>query len=62
MAMETNTELELDIQHVKAVLQKCSCFYKDTSQKLANTDKIISSRKNFVFFQFRNIFDPRMWF
>lgn len=60
--MGKNTELELDIQHVKTVLQKCSCFCENTSQKFANTDKIFSSRTNFILFQFRNIFDCGMWF
>ena len=59
--MENNTELELDIQQVRAVINKCMTFYSTTVSKFSHTDKIIASRKNFIFFQFRNVYDNSFW-
>lgn len=60
--MEKNKELELDIQYVKSVLDKYLCLCKDITIRFEKTDKVINSRKNFIIFQFRNIFDFGFWF
>ena len=59
--MENNTELELDIQQVRAVINKCMTVYSTAVNKFSHTDKIINSRKKFIFFQFRNIYDSSFW-
>lgn len=58
---ENSTELELDIQQIKAVINRCVRAYSSTVYNFSRTDKIITSRRNFILFQFRNIFDTGFW-
>ena len=62
MMENNNTELELDIQQVKAVINRFMTFYSVSVCKFAQTDKIITSRKSFILFQFRNVYDNGFWF
>ena len=62
ITMEKIKELELDIQYVKSVVNRYAGLYKDTLSSVAKTNKIINSRRKFILFQFRNIFDFRFWF
>lgn len=60
--MDTSKDLELDIEQIKSVINKCACLYKNTARKFEFSDKALHSRKNFIIFQFRNIFDCSFWF
>lgn len=59
--MDKDLELDLDIKYVKNIINKCFSTYKNTKIKLFGFDKKYSSRIYFICFQFRNIFDSRLW-
>ena len=59
--MDKNLELDLDIKYVKTIIDKYLSKYNKTKLKSFNIDKKYSSRIYFICFQFRNIFDSRLW-
>ncbi len=55
--MDKAQELELDIQYVKSVLNKCSNLYSNILLQIENRHKTVNKRTDFICFQLKSFFN-----
>ena len=60
--MDKATELELDIQYIKGIINNCSDFYNNFVLKLKPDKNLFNTRYKFIFGQFKTVFYREIYY